>query len=249
MILALGSFATYFVVFCRVGACIMTMPGYSTPHIPIQARLFLALAVSMSITPLVQTIAGRVGDVHAPAVLAVLILAELLAGALMGLLGRIVFSAVQVAGSAMSQLSGFSGLALTDDGSGELSTELGALLSATVLTLLFVLDFHVDVVMALVESYVALPFGILSDPAKALDLLAGAVATAFALAVRIAAPFIVAGVVINFAFGLVNKIAPQVPAIFISAPFVIAAGIYIFHRLGAELALTLAQTTLTFLRQ
>lgn len=244
-----GAFATYFVVFCRVGACIMAMPGYSTPHIPMPARLFLALAVSLSIAPLVESIAGRAAGVAAPAVLAVLILAEMLAGAFMGLLGRIVFSAVHVAGSTISQMSGFPGMALTDDGSGELSTELGALLSATVLTLLFVLDFHVDVVMALVESYQALPFGVLSEPAQALDQLTGAIATAFFLAIRIAAPFILFGVVINFAFGLVNKIAPQVPAVFISTPFVIFAGIFVFSRLGAELASTLAQTTLTFIRQ
>ena len=31
-----------FVVFCRIGACIMLMPGLSSPRIPVRARLFVA---------------------------------------------------------------------------------------------------------------------------------------------------------------------------------------------------------------
>jgi len=237
---ALGPFATYFIVFCRVGSCLMLIPGYASPHIQVHARLFLAIAISLSVTPLIEGLIGTSRNADSTMLVARLVAAECLAGALIGVLGRLVFSAVQIAGNLMTQLSGYSGFATIDDGSGDLAPELGALLSASVLTLLFVLDFHVDVIKALIESYLALPFGIIADPALALDRFAAAIAEAFRLAVQISAPFMLAGVTINFALGLVNKIAPQIPVTFLSAPFLLAAAFWILQRLGPELAAAMA---------
>ena len=36
-----------FLAFCRIGACFMLMPGYSSVRIPMQVRLFTAIAVSL----------------------------------------------------------------------------------------------------------------------------------------------------------------------------------------------------------
>ena len=41
-----------FVVFSRIGACLMFMPGFSSPRVPVQVRLFIAIAVSLALTPL-----------------------------------------------------------------------------------------------------------------------------------------------------------------------------------------------------
>ena len=37
---------TAFVVFCRIGGCLLVIPGFSSPRIPVRARLFVAIAVS-----------------------------------------------------------------------------------------------------------------------------------------------------------------------------------------------------------
>ena len=41
-----------FVLFCRIGACLMLAPGFSSAQIPAQIRLFVALAVTLTLTPL-----------------------------------------------------------------------------------------------------------------------------------------------------------------------------------------------------
>ena len=33
-----------FLAFCRIGGCLMLMPGFSNPRIPVQVRLFMAFA-------------------------------------------------------------------------------------------------------------------------------------------------------------------------------------------------------------
>ena len=45
---ALGAF----VLFCRIGGCLMLAPGFSNTQIPTQVRLFVALAVTLTLTPL-----------------------------------------------------------------------------------------------------------------------------------------------------------------------------------------------------
>ena len=41
-----------FLVFCRIGGCLMLMPGFSSPRVPVQVRLFIAIAVTLALTPL-----------------------------------------------------------------------------------------------------------------------------------------------------------------------------------------------------
>ena len=41
-----------FVVFSRIGACLLLMPGFSSPRVPVQVRLYIAVAVSLALTPL-----------------------------------------------------------------------------------------------------------------------------------------------------------------------------------------------------
>ena len=46
--LALG----VFVLFCRIGGCLMLAPGFSNTQIPVQVRLFIALAATLALAPL-----------------------------------------------------------------------------------------------------------------------------------------------------------------------------------------------------
>ncbi len=60
-----------------------------------------------------------------------------------------------------------------------------------------------------------------------------ALSAAFLATLRIAAPFIVFAILVNFSVGLVNKLTPSIPVYFISMPFVLgrAAG-GLFHPAG-----------------
>ena len=39
-----------FVVFCRTGACVMTLPGLSNEQIPMRARLYIAIGLSIPLS-------------------------------------------------------------------------------------------------------------------------------------------------------------------------------------------------------
>ena len=50
-----GTVLALFAAFCRVGGCFMLLPGFSSARLSLQIRLFLAVAVSIAILPILWT--------------------------------------------------------------------------------------------------------------------------------------------------------------------------------------------------
>ena len=99
-----------FVLFCRIGATMMLMPGLSSSQIPAQVRLFLAVATSLALAPLLLDTVRRVVADARPAGLLWLIGGELLIGLMIGLLARAFFIALQALASTLAMAIGFSGI-------------------------------------------------------------------------------------------------------------------------------------------
>ena len=95
-----------FVVFSRIGACLMLMPGFSSPRIPVQVRLFIALALSLALTPLQADDVAPARRRARRSRLLRLMVSELLIGATIGLLGRFFFIALETIGMAISMAIG-----------------------------------------------------------------------------------------------------------------------------------------------
>lgn len=80
------------------------------------------------------------------------------------------------------------------------------------LLVLFMLDFHHVVFRALVDSYAVMPLGGMPDSQKMLITLTDTLSQTFMLMLRLASPFLIFGLMFNFAVGLVNKLAPRCPS-------------------------------------
>ena len=57
-----GSVLATFLIFCRIGTCLMLVPGYSSSNVPVQVRLFLAISVTLMLTPLLEATVRPVVD-------------------------------------------------------------------------------------------------------------------------------------------------------------------------------------------
>lgn len=216
-----------FLVFCRIGACLMLMPGFSSPRVPVQVRLFLAVAVTLALAPIVLPVIGPGVKSPAPAVLVSLIASETLIGAMIGLMGRFFFLALQFMGTAVAMFMGYQGTPDTIIDENEPAAAIATLITLTATILFFVTDMHWEVFRALMDSYVALPLAEAPPLQLGLVKLTDALADAFYLALKISAPFVIYSLLVNFMFGIVNKLTPQVPVYFISLPFVVAGGLFL----------------------
>jgi flagellar biosynthetic protein FliR len=131
---------------------------------------------------------------------------------------------------------GLSGIAgATDDG--EHTPAVVPLITVPAVVLLFMTDQHWELLRGLIGSYrVWQPAAGLSVE-TALSQLADHLSQAFTLSLRVASPFVIYGVIVNFALGLANKLTPTIPVYFISLPFVLFGGLMLLYLTCRELVL------------
>ncbi len=218
-----------FVLFCRIGSCLMLMPGFSSERVPVNVRLFLALAVTLGLTPM---LAGDVEPsfIHAaPVELVKLILSEVLTGVLIGFLGRIFFAALETLANAIAMGIGLSSALGAPIDEMEPLPAISTLITLTATVLVFVMDLHWEILRGIVASYQALPVSEGFGTQFGLVQIADCLSKAFFLALRVSSPFMAFAVIVNLSVGLANKLTPQIPIFFISTPFVVAGGLFLFY--------------------
>jgi len=217
-----------FLAFCRIGGCFMVMPGLSSIRVPIQVRLFVSVAISMAILMNVWDQIAPYAQRNAN-VVTIFIVSELLIGVLIGLLARLYLLALQFIGSAVAMMIGYSGMGGTVIEEAEPQAALATLISFSALLLLFILDFHHEIIKALLTSYRILPPGTVFNPQSALVDLTDTLSQSFLAMLRLGSPFIAYALLVNLAIGFVNKLTPQIPVYFISLPFVLAGGLILIY--------------------
>jgi flagellar biosynthetic protein FliR len=210
-----------FAVFCRIGSCIMVMPGLSSPRIPMRSRLFLAIGISLACMPLLHDRFVVLLNDGALSRLLPLFMFEILTGIAIGLVARIFFLMLEFLLSGIAQaigLSGIAGMPMEENG-GE--PALVTLFMAVSIFLFFLSDLHFEVMRGLIGSYDLVPAGGSFVPRLHLVEMTDALTGASLLALRLAGPFLVLSVLVNFAFGLANKMTPMIQIYFISMPVLI----------------------------
>jgi flagellar biosynthetic protein FliR len=225
-----------FLIFCRVGTCLMVAPGYSRINIPMQIRLFLAVAVTLMLFPLLETIIHPVVQGATPSAIVRLIWSELMIGLVIGLSARMFFLALQTMATLIASAIGLHGIGgVADDG--EQLPALVPLITVTATVLFFLTDQHWELLRGLISSYhVWLPADGISGQTGLIQLV-DHLSQAFTLALRVASPFVIYAAIVNFAVGLANKLTPTIPIYFISIPFVLFGGLMLAYFSSRELLL------------
>jgi flagellar biosynthetic protein FliR len=216
----------------------MLMPGFGSARIPPQVRLFLAVSVTLALAPLlIPVVEGDLSKVTPPAI-AQLIVSETLIGAVIGIMARLFFLALQFMGTAATMLVGYSGMADPPIEENEPAPAIATILTLTATVLLFSTGLHVEVMRALVASYSVLTVVDMFNPQFALSKVTDAASESFILIAQLLSPFLAYSLILNFLFGIMNKMTPLIPVYFISAPFIMAGGLLLLYFTFSE-ALTL----------
>jgi flagellar biosynthetic protein FliR len=206
----------------------MLMPGLSSARVPLQIRLFVAFAATFALLiHLWDRIAPFV--TREPALLLGLIVSESLIGALIGLMARLYVLALQFMASAISTLIGFNAVGGMSIEENEPEGPLGSIITFGALMMLFIFEYHHEIVKALVLSYDVAPISAVFDPRTALVDLTDTVSESFMIIIRLGSPFIAYAILANLGIGFINKLVPQIPVFFISQPFVIAGGLILLY--------------------
>ncbi len=225
------SFAFALVV-SRTGAAVMLLPGLGESEPPATVRAGLTLAISLlllpSIAPLVPEAAAGWGSVG-------MIAAELLAGATLGWLARLPVLALSMAGAVISYMAGLSSVVQPDPSLGGQSAALSRLFGIMAPMLILSSGLYALPLSALASSYQVIPPGALMPVEPTAEMVQQAVSAAFGLSIRLAAPFILAGMLFQAGLGLLARLVPQLQVYSAAAPGQILGGLLLLGLLAAPL--------------
>ena len=213
-------------VFARVGAVVMLLPGLGETFIPPRIRLSFALALSLMLFPLVTAsvgaVPGNAGD------LGLAVIGELLIGLLIGAILRLFMSSLATAGEIVSLQTTLSFAQTANPMQATPSTTLGTFLGMMGIVLIFATDLDHLFVAAIVKSFDLFPFGRDVPVADAGELAVRTLGSSFALGLQLAAPVVVFSLIFNIAAGLVGRVMPQFQVFFAVTPLIVLMGLSIF---------------------
>ncbi len=218
--------ATFMLVFARIGAMVMLLPGLGESNIPVNIKLAIALLLTLVILPLHRD-AYHV-DMNSLAALLVLMVHEIVIGIVLGATARVTLAALQVAGSVIAQQMGLGFVTAVDPTQGQQGLLIGNFLSLLGITLLFATDTHHLVIAALNDSYAVFSPGETMASGDVAALATRAFAAAFKIGLQLSAPFLVFGLVFNIGLGVLARLMPQMQVYFVGVPLAILAGFLIF---------------------
>jgi flagellar biosynthetic protein FliR len=218
--------AAFMLVFARVGAMVMLLPGLGEANIPVRVKLGIALLLTLIILPLHR--AAYHVDMNSMTSLLVLMLQEIVIGVVLGATARVTLSALSVAGSVIAQQLGLGFVTSVDPTQGQQGLLIGNFLTILGITLLFATDSHHLVISALNESYRIFSPGETMLTGDIADLATRAFAAAFKIGMQLSAPFLVFGLVFNIGLGVLARLMPQMQVYFVGVPLSIMVGFLIF---------------------
>lgn len=213
----------FLLVFARLSVVFLLMPGISAVYVPMRIRLVLAVLVTVLVLPMVASTLPAQPD--SPAQLVWYILCETLIGAFMGALIQIVMSALELAAFMISNAVGITNALIDDPITEEQTSIITGFLALIAVALIFITGVHRFILQAMVDSYTLL------RPAQPLftgDMLQHATRLldqAFAMGMRLAAPFIVYELVFQVTSGVLARLSPQLNVFFVGIPAKIIFGV------------------------
>src|SRR6267143_2824765 len=143
--------AAFMLVFARIGAMVMLLPGLGESNIPVRIKLAIALLLTLVILPLHR--AAYHIDMQSITPLLVLMVHEIVIGIVLGATARVTLAALQVAGSVVAQQLGLGFVTAVDPTQGQQGLILGNFLTLLGVTLIFATDLHHLVIAGLHDSY------------------------------------------------------------------------------------------------
>lgn len=214
--------AAFLLTFARVGTMVMLMPGVGEANMPSRVRLSIALALTLVVMPLHQNAYNVSLTSIGPVLL--LLVQEIVVGAVLGLTARLAISALQTAGSVVAQQLGLGFVTAVDPTQNQQGLLVGNFLAVLGVAMIFATDLHHLVIAALNDSYVIFAPGEMPITGDVAQHFTRVVGTSFKIAIQLSAPFLVFGLIFNLGLGILARLMPQMQVFFIGLPLSILLG-------------------------
>ena len=230
-------------MFVRIAALLSTAPLFS--HAAVQPMHKIGIAGLMAIT--LTTFFWKeqpIIDVHAWYLVG-LVAKEFLVGAAIGFSANLVMMAARFAGGMLDFDIGFQ-TALLFDQNADSPTLIGELKGMASLMIFLGINGHHFLLESMVASFRAVPLDTFALTGSSIEIIIRLITTVTIVAVKIAAPVMIALLVTNIALALLARVAPQLNIFAVSMQFKVAVGLIVLFITVPLFVMTMKQVMVIF---
>src|SRR5215475_8391327 len=225
--------------FIRITSCFLVAPAFSAVFVPARIRIVLAGAITLIVAPLIPSPAAIAPFSAAGMVVTI---QQVIIGIAIGFSLQVLFDAVTLGGQLLANSMGLSFAFNIDPMHGTQTPVLGQIYSMLVMLTFLALDGHLKLIEVLVDGFRTLPVGTTGLGQDGLWSIVVWGSQLFSGALAVALPGVTALLIVNVAFGVMSRAAPQLNLFAVGFPISLVFGLLI-----AVAGLPAVQSTFTHL--
>jgi flagellar biosynthetic protein FliR len=219
----LNEFWPTMIITARMIGLFSWMPGFGDLHIPFRMRMMIAVGVASAFAVTLNVPNYPINSSY----MIVMFISEYVTGTFLGFTLKICLSALETAGTIMSQSIGISNALVPNLVEHDQTSILSSFFTLSGVTFIFLFDLHHLILWGVYNSYELIPIGTLNILQDKALLITHNVNDAFAYALKFSMPFFIFGNIVYLGMGILNKLIPQIQVFFLSLPIQILLGLII----------------------
>ena len=208
--------------FMRIGAMFAAIPIFSARSVPVRIRILLAFFIAWILVPVIPK-APVIDLISAEAVL--ISAYQILIGVAMGFIMQMVFSAFVIAGQSIAMAMGLGFASIIDPQNGVQVPVVSRAFLIMVTLVFLALNGHLLLIEVLADSFQRLPVGTVAISHDGLWQLVSWGSNMFVGGMLVALPAVAALLLVNLAFGVTSRAAPQLNIFAVGFPVMIMVGL------------------------
>jgi flagellar biosynthetic protein FliR len=216
--------ATLFWPFTRIAAMLAIAPIFGARMVPVRVRLLIALSLTWIVIPLLPQV-PTLDPLSAGGVLVTA--QQLVIGLAIGFSLQLVFATLIIAGQTIAMGMGLGFAQMVDPQNGVNVPVIGQYYVVVATLLFLAMNGHLALIRVLVDSFQTLPVGVEALTREDLRAVAYWGARMFADAIMVALPAVASILLVNLAFGVVSRSAPQLNIFGVGFPVTLMLGFVI----------------------
>jgi len=217
----------YLLPLFRIAGMVMVAPIFSSNFINARTRLIIALAITLVVVPTINTPIPAFTPLSGEGLL--LISQEILIGICMGFMLQLLINAFIVAGQIIAMQMGLGFASMVDPQNGMTVPVISQFYLIFVTLMFLSINGHLVLIQVMAESFRTLPIGAGGIAVESFRDIASLASWMYAAGVIIALPAIGSLMMVNLAFGILSRAAPQISPFSIGFPLTIGLGFVIIY--------------------
>lgn len=201
-------------VSARVLAWALVAPPMATAGVPRTVKVALSVAIGLAMVSITKP---SVPEIDTLPIIGSL-LWQILIGAGLGFLTRLLFTAIEMAGGLFDLFGGFALASSYDPLSTTMTTVLGKFYAVLCTALIFATNAHLAIISGFMRTFTAVPLNATISLDALGRTITHGVTEMFVGALQIAGPLVVVLFIADVGLGVLNRIAPQLNAFTMSFP-------------------------------